>query len=56
MKRSEHDAVHDAADFLHAGAHHLYRGVTAEIPYLKRQQRLTFARVGVIELARVGAI
>ena len=40
-----------AADFLHAGAHDLSLGPTEEIPYLKRQQRLTFARVGVIEPA-----
>jgi len=40
-----------AADFLHAGAHDLHLGPTEEIPYLKHQQRLTFARVGVIEPA-----
>lgn len=40
-----------AADFLHAGEHRLSVGPTEEIPYLKRQQRLTFARVGVVEPA-----
>ncbi len=29
--------------------HPLYLGLTEEIPYLKRQQRLTFARAGVID-------
>jgi formate dehydrogenase iron-sulfur subunit len=28
--------------------HSLYHGLTEEIPYLKKQQRLTFARVGII--------
>lgn len=28
--------------------HTLYHGLTEEIPYLKKQQRLTFARVGII--------
>src|SRR5215831_11061760 len=36
-------------DFLHGGEHHLRLGLTAEIPYLKNQERLTFARVGVID-------
>ena len=40
-----------AADFLHAGAHALYLGPTDEITYLKLQQRLTFARVGIVEPA-----
>jgi formate dehydrogenase iron-sulfur subunit len=34
---------------LAAGAHALALGPTAEIPYLAKQQRLTFARVGVID-------
>ena len=38
-----------AADFLQGGAHPLSLGLTEEIPYLKSQQRLTSARVGVIE-------
>lgn len=35
------------ADFLNAGDHSLALGATEEIPYLKNQQRLTFARVGI---------
>jgi formate dehydrogenase iron-sulfur subunit len=38
-----------AAGFLAAGAHPLALGPTEAIPYFKRQQRLTFARVGVID-------
>ncbi|MGD9944075.1 MAG: formate dehydrogenase subunit gamma [Burkholderiaceae bacterium] len=37
------------ADFLRGGAHPLMRGPTDEIPYLKRQQRLTFERVGIVD-------
>jgi formate dehydrogenase iron-sulfur subunit len=37
------------ADFLHAGQHALALGPTESIDYLKRQQRLTFARVGVVD-------
>jgi formate dehydrogenase iron-sulfur subunit len=37
------------AGFLSGGAHPLHLGLTEEIPYLKNQQRLTFARVGVID-------
>jgi formate dehydrogenase iron-sulfur subunit len=37
------------AGFLAARPHALGRGVTAEIPYFKRQERLTFARVGVTD-------
>ncbi len=42
------------SDFLNAiftshGAHPLYLGLTEEIPYLKKQQRLTFARVGITD-------
>ncbi len=36
-------------DFLHGGDHHLRLGITDEIPYLQRQERLTFARVGIID-------
>jgi formate dehydrogenase iron-sulfur subunit len=36
-------------NFLDGGAHPLALGVTAEIPYLKKQERLTFARVGVTD-------
>ncbi|MDD1616606.1 MAG: formate dehydrogenase, beta subunit, partial [Methylococcaceae bacterium NSP1-2] len=35
------------ADFIHGGQHPLALGVTEEIPYFKKQQRLTFARVGL---------
>ncbi|HLW72342.1 MAG TPA: NADH-quinone oxidoreductase subunit NuoF [Candidatus Binataceae bacterium] len=37
------------AGLLDGGAHRLALGLTDEIPYLKNQQRLTFARVGVID-------
>lgn len=37
------------ADFLHAGRHALALGPTESIDYLKRQQRLTFARVGMVD-------
>src|SRR5581483_9812552 len=35
--------------FLDGGQHRLSLGSTDEIPYLKRQERLTFARLGVID-------
>jgi formate dehydrogenase iron-sulfur subunit len=38
-----------AADFLRGAAHALRLGATAEIPYFKSQQRLTFARVGITD-------
>jgi len=37
------------ADFLHAGAHPLNLGLTEELTWLKKQQRLTFARVGITD-------
>jgi formate dehydrogenase iron-sulfur subunit len=37
------------ADFLQGAAHRLALGVTDEIPYLKKQERLTFARVGITD-------
>jgi formate dehydrogenase iron-sulfur subunit len=37
------------ADFIHGGEHRLYLGLTEHIPYLKNQQRLTFARVGITD-------
>jgi len=37
------------AGFLDGGAHALGLGATDEIPWLARQQRITFARVGVID-------
>ncbi|MEQ1738710.1 MAG: NADH-quinone oxidoreductase subunit NuoF [Methyloglobulus sp.] len=39
------------ADFLTAGTHQLALGLTDEIPYLKQQERLTFARVGMTDPA-----
>ena len=35
-----------ASDLLAGGAHALRLGLTDELPYLKRQERLTFARCG----------
>ncbi len=37
------------AGFLSGGSHTLCHGLTDEIPYLKKQERLTFARVGIID-------
>jgi formate dehydrogenase iron-sulfur subunit len=37
------------ADFLAGGAHPLALGPTEEIDYLKRQERLTFARCGIVD-------
>jgi formate dehydrogenase iron-sulfur subunit len=37
------------ADFLRGGTHALHLGLTAEIPYLKAQTRLTFQRVGITD-------
>lgn len=37
------------ADFLHAGAHPLHLGLTDELNWLKKQQRLTFARAGITD-------
>ena len=37
------------ADFLQGGQHALAQGLTEEIPYLKNQERLTFARVGITD-------
>lgn len=37
------------SDFLHGGQHPLCRGLADEIPYLKNQERLTFARVGITD-------
>ena len=38
-----------AAGFLDGGSHQLALGPTEEIPFFKNQERLTFARVGVID-------
>ncbi|MGF7229731.1 MAG: formate dehydrogenase beta subunit [Candidatus Saccharibacteria bacterium] len=37
------------ADFLRGGQHRLGQGLTEEIAYLKNQERLTFARVGITD-------
>ena len=37
------------AGFLTGGSHPKFLGLTEEIPYLKKQQRLTFARVGITD-------
>ena len=37
------------ANFLEGGQHPLGLGLTVEIPYFKKQERLTFARVGLID-------
>jgi len=47
-------ATYDVAGLFDAGfitgeAHRLAQGVTSEIPYLKNQERLTFARVGLTD-------
>jgi formate dehydrogenase iron-sulfur subunit len=42
-----------AAGFLKGGAHPLAIGPVAEHPFLKNQQRLTFARVGIVDPASV---
>jgi formate dehydrogenase iron-sulfur subunit len=38
-----------AADFMQGGAHALRLGLTEELPWLKQQERLTFARVGITD-------
>lgn len=37
------------ADWMHGGQHPLCHGLTDEISYLKNQERLTFARIGIID-------
>jgi formate dehydrogenase iron-sulfur subunit len=39
------------ADFLHGGAHVLRLGPVEAVPYFRNQDRLTFARVGVVDPA-----
>jgi formate dehydrogenase iron-sulfur subunit len=39
------------ADFLHGGSHRLRQGPVEELPYFGNQDRLTFARVGVVDPA-----
>ncbi|MGA2777245.1 MAG: NADH-quinone oxidoreductase subunit NuoF [Steroidobacteraceae bacterium] len=43
-----------ASTALPAGSHPLALGPTEEIPYLKRQQRLSFARVGIVDPRELG--
>jgi formate dehydrogenase iron-sulfur subunit len=38
-----------AADFLNGGKHALALGLVAELPWFATQQRLTFARVGIVD-------
>ncbi|HEY5363653.1 MAG TPA: formate dehydrogenase, partial [Aestuariivirga sp.] len=38
-----------AADFLNGGKHKLSQGLVEEIPFLKNQERLTFARAGITD-------
>src|SRR5437899_12935314 len=42
------------ADFFKGGQHPLHLGLVDELPYFKKQERLTFARVGVIDPASQG--
>ncbi len=42
-------------DFLKGGDHELGHGLTEHIPYFKNQERLTFARVGVIDPLDINA-
>ena len=42
-----------AADFLNGKGHQLFLGATDEIPWFASQQRLTFARVGIVDPASV---
>jgi formate dehydrogenase iron-sulfur subunit len=37
------------SNFIHGGEHHLRLGLTEEIPYFKKQERLTFARIGLTD-------
>jgi formate dehydrogenase iron-sulfur subunit len=39
------------SDFLDGAAHPLHLGLTEQIPWLARQQRITFSRVGVVDPA-----
>ena len=45
VKCSDITSLFDA-NFLEGGAHDLFLGLTEELSYLKKQQRLTFARIG----------
>ncbi len=48
VKASDVPSLFDA-NFLHGGHHVLAHGLTEEIPFLKKQERLTFARVGITD-------
>lgn len=48
VKREAVGSLFDA-DFLAGGHHILTLGLTEEIPYFKKQQRLTFARIGITD-------
>jgi NADH:ubiquinone oxidoreductase, NADH-binding (51 kD) subunit len=54
VKASDVPGLLDAG-LLQGGAHALRLGPTEEIPYLRNQQRLTFARVGVIDPTSVAS-
>jgi formate dehydrogenase iron-sulfur subunit len=47
--RSEDVASLFECNFLYGGEHHLRLGLTDELPWLKNQERLTFARVGITD-------
>jgi formate dehydrogenase iron-sulfur subunit len=48
VQRSDVPGLFDA-HFLEGGPHAIRLGETQEIPYLKKQERLTFSRVGIID-------
>lgn len=48
VRAGDVSALFDAG-FLNGGAHGLNLGLTEEIPYLKKQERLTNARVGIVD-------
>ncbi len=48
VKPKDVDSLFDA-DFINGGDHILSLGLTEEMPYLKNQQRLTFARAGITD-------
>lgn len=48
VQKNDVESLFDA-NFLNGGAHALNLGLTEELAYFKRQQRLTFARVGITD-------
>jgi len=48
VQKTDVESLFDAG-FLNGGAHVLNLGLTEELDYFKRQQRLTFARVGITD-------